>query len=119
MCVRLPAEGREVLEQLTDEHFSSPVAARARRGSRDHLDDPLAGLPRDDEELLAYVTDVKMRAEEEPASARGDGAQLPRARAREARRRDRRRRRPTAAPRRSSSSAAARELTERIARAQS
>ena len=30
MCVKLPAEGREYLERLTDEHFSSPVAARAR-----------------------------------------------------------------------------------------
>ena len=69
MCVRLPAEGREVLDKLTDEHFSRPVAARARVWLRDHLGDPLAGLSRDDEELLAYVTDVKMRAEEEPASA--------------------------------------------------
>ena len=29
----------------------------------------MEGLSRDDEELLAYVTDVKMRAEREPASA--------------------------------------------------
>jgi len=69
MCVRLPAEGEEMLGRLTDGHFSRPVAARARAWIRDHLADPLAGLDRDDEELFAYVTDVKMRAEEEPASA--------------------------------------------------
>jgi len=69
MCVRLPAEGEEMLGRLTDEHFSRPVAARARAWIRDHLADPLAGLDRGDEELFAYVTDVKMRAEEEPASA--------------------------------------------------
>ena len=69
MCVRLPAEGAEMLGRLDDGHFSRPVAARARAWICDHLDDPLAGLDRGDEELFAYVTDVKMRAEEEPASA--------------------------------------------------
>ena len=69
MCVRLPAEGREVLDRLTDEHLSSPVAARARSWLRDHLEQPTQGLPRDDEELVAYVTQVVMQAEREPASA--------------------------------------------------
>ena len=69
MCVRLPAEGRDVLDRLTPEHFSRPAAARALGlDLRDHLEDPLAGLSRDDEELLGYVTDVKMRSEQEPAS---------------------------------------------------
>ena len=69
MCVRLPAEGSGVLERLTDEHFASPTAARARAWLRDHLEDPMTGLPREDEELVAYVTQVVMRSEREPASA--------------------------------------------------
>jgi DNA primase len=68
MCVRLPAEGRAYVERLADEHFSSPVAARARAWLRDHLEEPTQGLPRDDQELVAYVTQVKMYSEREPAS---------------------------------------------------
>ena len=69
MCVGAPTEGREFLDRLTDEHFSSPTAARARTWLRDHLDDPMRGLSRDDEALVAYVTRVVMRAEREPAGA--------------------------------------------------
>lgn len=69
MCVKLPAEGRAQLEQLGEEHFSTPVAARASAWLRDHLEDPTAGLPADDDALLAYVTQVKMESEREPASA--------------------------------------------------
>ncbi len=69
MCARLPVEGQEVLDRLSDEHLSSPVAARARSWLRDHLEQPTQGLPRDDEELVAYVTQVVMQAEREPASA--------------------------------------------------
>jgi DNA primase len=69
MCVRLPAEGSAVLERLTDEHFSSPIAARARAWLRDHLEEPMTGLPRSDEDLVAYVTQVVMRSEREPASS--------------------------------------------------
>ena len=68
MCVRLSAEGSEVLERLTDEHFSSSTAAKARLWLRDHLEEPLTGLPREDEDLVAYVTEVVMRSEREPAS---------------------------------------------------
>ncbi len=68
MCVRLPAEGRGYVERLADEHFSAPVAARARAWLRDHLDEPTQGLSRDDHELVAYVTQVKMYSEREPAS---------------------------------------------------
>ena len=35
-----------------------------------HLDDPLAGLPRDDEELVSLITQLVMTAEREPASER-------------------------------------------------
>ena len=69
MCVKLPAEGREYVERLTDEHFSSPVAARARGWLAGHLDAPTDGQERDDEELVAYVTRVMMLSEREPASA--------------------------------------------------
>jgi DNA primase len=68
MCVKLPSEGREVIERLGDEHFSSPLAARARGWLRDHLDEPMSGLPRDDEDLVRYVTQVVMQSEREPAS---------------------------------------------------
>jgi DNA primase len=74
MCVKLPSEGREWIDRLTPEHFSSPLAARAREWLSEHLEDPTAGLPRDDEPLLAYVTQVKMESEREPAS--GDAMEL-------------------------------------------
>lgn len=69
MCAALPAYGRGFLDRLTDEHFASPVAARARAWLEGHLEDPTSGLTReDDEELWAYVTRVVMRADREPAS---------------------------------------------------
>ena len=69
MCVKLPAEGRGCLERLTPEHFSNEVGGRALTWLAQHLDDPLEGLARDDEELLAFVTQIVMVAEREPASA--------------------------------------------------
>jgi len=69
MCVRLPAEGRAFIDRLTDEHFSTPTARRARAWLRDHPKEPTQGLGREDEALLAYVTQVKMYSEREPASA--------------------------------------------------
>ena len=68
MCVAWPAEGRDYLERLRDEHFSSPVAARACRWIRDHPEEPTRGLPDGDEPLLAYVTQVAMRAQRERGS---------------------------------------------------
>jgi DNA primase len=68
MCVAVPAEGEPFLERLTPEHFTSPVAARALEWLRHHLDDPLKNLGRDDEDLLRFVTDVKMEAERMPGS---------------------------------------------------
>jgi DNA primase len=68
MCVASPADGREYLERLTAEHFSSPVAARAWTWLREHPEDPTESLSRDDEELWTYVTRVAMRSEREPAS---------------------------------------------------
>jgi DNA primase len=68
MCVRNPEEGRSYLERLEDEHFSAPVGARARDWLLAHLDEPLQGLARDDEELWGYVTQVVMESERELSS---------------------------------------------------
>jgi DNA primase len=70
MCVAMPSEGRGYLERLRPEHFTNPVAARALEWLAGHVEDPLGGLARDDEELLAYVTNVKMEAERYPATGR-------------------------------------------------
>ncbi len=66
MCIASPAEGGEVLGRLTPEHLSSPVVVRAVDWLGGHLEDPLAGLPREDEELLSLVTQLVMSAEREP-----------------------------------------------------
>ena len=68
MCIAEPKAGRGVLERLTDEHLSSPLAGRALEWLRPHLDEPLAGLPREDDELVALITQLVMSAEREPAS---------------------------------------------------
>ena len=68
LCVAAPAEGAEWIERLTDSHLASPVARRAREWLGAHLEEPTVGLPRDDEELVSYVTELVMLAEREPAS---------------------------------------------------
>jgi DNA primase len=67
MCIASPAEGGELLRRLTPEHLSSPVTVRARDWlAAGHLEDPLAGLPREDGELLSLITQLVMSAEREP-----------------------------------------------------
>jgi len=68
MCIADPKEGRVFLERLTPEHLSSPLVARALEWLRAHLEEPLAGLPREDEQLVGLVTQLVMTAEREPAS---------------------------------------------------
>jgi hypothetical protein len=68
MCIEAPAEGKEYLERLTPEHLSSPLAARALEWTRGHLDEPMAGLPREDEDLVWLVTQLVMASRREPAS---------------------------------------------------
>jgi hypothetical protein len=68
MCIASPAEGREFLGRLTPEHLSSPVVGRAREWLLGHLDDPLTGLPREDDELVSLVTNLKMQSEREPVA---------------------------------------------------
>ncbi len=66
MCIASKTEGREFLERLTPEHLSSPVVNRAKEWLRGHLEEPMSGLPRDDEELVSLVTQLVMKAEREP-----------------------------------------------------
>jgi DNA primase len=66
MCIATPGDGREFIGRLTPEHLSSPVVGRARDWLTEHLDDPLTGLPREDEELVSLVTQLVMTAEREP-----------------------------------------------------
>jgi hypothetical protein len=66
MCVASPGEGREFLERLTPDHLSGPAVVRARDWLLGHLEEPLAGLPRDDDELVSLVTYAYTRADREP-----------------------------------------------------
>ena len=73
MCIAKPAEGKAWIGKLTDSHLSSPLAERAVVWLRDHLDDPMAGLPRADEELVSLVTQLVMSAERQPSSGEAMG----------------------------------------------
>ena len=67
MCLADPGTGRQFIEKLTDEHMS-PSGAPALSWLRSHLDDPMAGLPRDDPALTSLITELVMRSATEPAS---------------------------------------------------
>src|SRR5215210_209026 len=67
MCIAEPETGRQFIERLTDEHLS-PSGKPALRWLREHLDEPMAGLPRDDAALTSLITELVMRAETEPAT---------------------------------------------------
>ncbi|MEA2475042.1 MAG: primase [Thermoleophilaceae bacterium] len=64
MCLAGGEQGRECLERLEDEHFSSDMLRRARAHLAEHFEDPLADLPSEDPALSALVTDIAMREEE-------------------------------------------------------
>jgi DNA primase len=66
MCIAAPGDGRELLKRLTAEHMSSPAVERARDWLAEHLDEPLRGLPREDEELVFLITRLVSRADHEP-----------------------------------------------------
>jgi hypothetical protein len=68
MCIAAPQLGREYLQKLTDAHLSSPSIARARDWISTHLNDPVSGLPRDDEELVSLVTKLVAKSRREPAT---------------------------------------------------
>jgi DNA primase len=67
MC--LSAElGREYVERLTPDHFSSAPLRRVRDHLANHWDDPLAALPEDDPSLAALIKDVVFGADEASVS---------------------------------------------------
>ncbi len=68
MAIAKPQEGEEFMRRLTPEHLSSPLTARARDWLVEHLEAPMEGLPREDEELRSLITQLMMSAEREPSS---------------------------------------------------
>jgi DNA primase len=68
MC--LGAEvGREYLERLGPEHFSYRPLYRVRDHLLAHWDDPLMGLPDDDESFAVLIKEVALRADNDDVSA--------------------------------------------------
>jgi DNA primase len=67
MCIAEPKRGERFVARLSEEHLS-PSGARALGWLREHLTDPMAGLPREDEELVSLVTQLVMNSEREPVS---------------------------------------------------
>src|SRR4051794_7477179 len=68
MC-RFSEMGREYVERLDGEHFSSALLRRVRDHLSRHWDDPLAALPEDDPTLAAAIKAVVMPADEVNVSA--------------------------------------------------
>jgi DNA primase len=56
--------GREYVDRLDGDHFSSAPLRQVRDHLAAHWDDPLAALPPDDPMLSALIKDVVMRADE-------------------------------------------------------
>jgi DNA primase len=67
MCIKDAAVGRRFIDQLTDEHLSTSGQPALHWLGR-HLDDPMAGLPRDDAALTSLISELVMRSGSEPAS---------------------------------------------------
>ena len=68
LCVALPELGREALAKMdVDELFTGEVARRAAHHLREHVGNPTEGVPPDDAELAALLTEIAVRAAHEPA----------------------------------------------------
>jgi hypothetical protein len=67
MCIAQPAEGKEYLARLGDEHLS-PMGMRALVWLREHPEDPASNLPHDDSELAGLIAELVILAHDEPAS---------------------------------------------------
>jgi DNA primase len=67
MCIALPAEGRDYLARLGDQHLS-PMGMRALAWLREHPEDPASNLPHDDSELAGLIAELVILAHDEPAS---------------------------------------------------
>lgn len=68
MCLAVPGIGKRYLAELEDEHFGSVRGRRVGTWLLEHYDAPLAGLPADDEELVADVGEVVARSEATPTT---------------------------------------------------
>jgi DNA primase len=68
MCIGAPEAGARYLERLREEHLGSERSRKALGWLREHLEEPLEGLPREDEELFAEITRLRLLADREPAS---------------------------------------------------
>ena len=65
MCIANPERGAEYIERLEQEHLVGTRARAALPWLKQHLRDPLEGLPREDEALFAGVSRLVMLAEHE------------------------------------------------------
>jgi DNA primase len=76
LCIDLPDRGRAALAEVEDGDFTAERTRRAAAWLRDHLDAPLEGLPREDEELSSLVGQLVMRSSRRSPSAAALEAEL-------------------------------------------
>jgi DNA primase len=69
MCVGSAELGREYLERLEQGHFSYEPLWQVRNHLLRNADDPLIGLPDDDESFALLIKDVVLRADNDDVSA--------------------------------------------------
>ena len=55
LCIAHPKAGREYMERLVPDHFTSPVLTQVLERLREHLEDPLAGLSDEDSRLYRAI----------------------------------------------------------------
>jgi DNA primase len=66
-CLALPERGRAALGEIDPEDFATDLNRRAAAWLRDHLDDPLTGLPPGDDELRDLLVKLQARSISDPA----------------------------------------------------
>jgi DNA primase len=67
MCIALPAEGKDYLARLSEQHLSA-TGARVATWLREHPEDPASNLPHDDDQLAGLIAELVILAHDEPAS---------------------------------------------------
>jgi DNA primase len=79
LSIALPESGAKHLDEITDEHFTDPVNARAAVWLRNHLDAPTKGLPEADAELdqlVRRLADLAARSQSKMAALEVERLQL-------------------------------------------
>jgi DNA primase len=66
-CLALPERGQAALAEIDPSDFATDLNRRTAAWLRDHLDDPLTGLPADDEELRGLVAKLQHHSISVPA----------------------------------------------------